>query len=148
MDSTLKTIRSTAIVLAIALMSWVMFSCEKEFNEEPNINITTPDSTGGELDTDSSGTFNGAYNLQGTFTVDETGININSDYQGTSAPGPVWYLSNNERSISGGLELGNSQKSGGAHKINTDKVADYDYLIMWCKPFSVFIGNGKIPKKN
>lgn len=140
-------------------MSWlkwyyvVLFSlflaCEKPTNDENFAITTVVDPITGEItkiDEDVVGILQGSYGVTGTFTVDGTGIHVNGDYKGTSAPGPVWYLSNDAKSIVGGVRLSNSPKGAGAHTIPTDVALDYNYLIMWCQPFSVWIANGKLKK--
>ena len=135
------TVLNKIALACLMLSSVTLIQCEKdEVTTEP-ATITPSEQTQGK-----GGILQGSYNLRGTFTASETGIQINSDYEGTTAPGPVWYLSNDSRSIVGGVSLGSSNKRGGAHMIKTTVALDYDYLIMWCDPFSVYIGGGRIPK--
>ena len=131
---------------ALALLSFILMTltvqCEKPTDSLPPGNQIAPS----EQNQGKGGLLQGSYNLQGTFTANETGIQINSDYMGTTAPGPVWYLSNNSRSIVGGVSLGTANKTPGAYMLKTTLALEYDYLIMWCDPFSVYIGGGRIPK--
>ncbi len=131
-------------ILLIIIGLLIAISCEKEENAilpGGTDNVTEPVGQMAEI-----GVFTGAYNLQGTFIVDGSGITINNDYQGTTAPGPVWYLSNNEKGVSGGVRLENARKGAGGYKIETNVALDYKYLVMWCQPFSVYIGHGIIKK--
>lgn len=130
-----------AVVLILLLSLSLLVGCEKE----PVSPIENPVGNNVEVvNTQEVGVFSGSYNLQGTFSVDGTGIHVNDDYQGTTAPGPVWYLSNSNKSIQGGVRIGSANKSSGRHTIATTQALDYEYLILWCDPFSVFIGNGKL----
>ena len=130
--------------LLLLLLTFAAMSCSKDSvgAQEP-----APVEPGSAISNEGgAGVLTGSYSIGGTFSVDAEGISFNEDYAGTTAPGPVWYLSNSSRSIVGGLSLGSSQKSSGAHRIATTAAAEYDYLIMWCQPFSVYIGGGEIPE--
>ena len=137
MDTVLNKIALACSMLLLVILT----QCEKEA-----VTTETPGITPSEQNQGKGGLLQGSYGLTGTFTANETGIQINSDYQGTSAPGPVWYLSNNSRSIVGGVSLGTANKTPGAYMLKTTLALEYDYLIMWCDPFSVYIGGGRIPK--
>ncbi len=142
-------------ILIIIIGLLIAVSCEKEENIIQVSTTVCKDASGTIVDCDDEnsvtpmaeiGVFTGAYNLQGTFIVDGSGITINNDYQGTTAPGPVWYLSNNQKGVSGGVRLENARKGAGGYKIETNVALDYKYLVMWCQPFSVYIGHGIIKK--
>jgi len=96
------------------------------------------------------GSFTGAYDIKGSFEVSQEGegivINILSDYaHDGGAPGPYLYLTNNINSIAGALEIGNVNDLG-AHEFDVLNVGllDYQYLVVWCKPFNIRIGYGEI----
>jgi len=94
-----------------------------------------------------------SYNLKGSFTLSEIEnsnnlkLSIESDYQAsTSLPGLYVYLSNNPNSIGSALEIGAVTIFNGAHSytINNKGINDYAYVLYWCKPFGVKVGDGKI----
>ncbi|PQJ69642.1 hypothetical protein [Polaribacter butkevichii] len=112
--------------------------------EVPNTNTNTPEVN--TIRTTSS------YNLQGSFTVSEIEntdnilIDIQSDYEATTAlPGLYVYLTNNPNSINGALEIGKVTVFKGEHSytINNQGINNYKYLLYWCKPFGVKVGDGK-----
>jgi len=91
------------------------------------------------------------YALEGDFTLDEidggVALNIADNYRTTDAlPGLYIYLTNNPNSTSGALEIGEVEVFAGAHTYEIPNVglADYDYVLYFCKPFRVKVGDGKI----
>ncbi|MCB0519046.1 MAG: Ig-like domain-containing protein [Lewinellaceae bacterium] len=116
--------------------------------------VTVADSTvippvvmtlGGEIKSTSS------YALKGSFEITESGsgilISIGSDYQASTAlPGLYVYLGNNRSSIANAKELQQVAVFNGAHSYQVDGVGlnDYQYLLYWCKPFNVKVGEGEI----
>ncbi len=139
------------IVLMGMLLSLSLTSCVKKealevvdvLVEQLEEDLTT---TGTLTPTGTVGTLSGSYGTGGSFTVTTDGIKFLGDWNGSTAPGPVIFLSNSRTSISNGVNLGPAQKSKGAWDIGTTQALDYEYLIIWCDPFSVYIGGGKIPK--
>lgn len=94
-----------------------------------------------------------SYLLQGGFTlskIENTNnllLSIDSNYRAsTSLPGLYLYLSNNPNSINGALEVGAVSVFQGAHSytIQNTGINDFSYLLYWCKPFSVKVGDGRI----
>ena len=92
-----------------------------------------------------------SYVLTGTFDLVEDGsnlqLNILGDYQASTAlPGLYLYLSNNRNSIANAYEVGAVQVFSGAHSytINNTGINDYDFLVYYCKPFNVKVGDGEI----
>lgn len=131
----------------LILFAILTIGCSKDdvVTDVTPITITNPDGTVEVVTDGMPGILSGAYGLQGEFTTSDSGIQI-TKYAGTTAPGPVWYLSNQSRSIAGGIRLGDAQKTAGAHTILTGEVANFTYLILWCEPFSQFIGFGQLGK--
>ena len=91
------------------------------------------------------------YALEGSFTLEVNGndliLSINSDYVASSSlPGLYLYLTNNPNSVNGALEVGPVVIFEGAHSytIENTGINDYEYLLYWCKPFSVKVGEGQI----
>lgn len=94
-----------------------------------------------------------SYVLEGDFTLSEIvdsqnlDLQIAQNYQASSSlPGLYLYLSNNPNSINGALEVGPVQVFSGAHsyELETVGINEYQYLLYWCKPFSVKVGHGEI----
>ena len=113
--------------------------------EEIENNLEKPESRTGIIKTTSS------YSLEGNFVITRSEgnltITIADDYTAsTSLPGLYVYLSNNPNSISGGLEIDAVTVFNGAHSYEIENVAitKYNYLLYWCKPFGVKVGQAKI----
>ncbi|MEW4922451.1 Ig-like domain-containing protein [Algibacter sp. 2305UL17-15] len=94
-----------------------------------------------------------SYTLQGDFTLSEIEnsnnlkLAIASNYEAsTSLPGLYVYLSNNPNSIGSALEIGAVSVFSGEHSYTIDNkgINDYSYVLYWCKPFGVKVGEGKI----
>ncbi len=92
-----------------------------------------------------------SYVLEGDFTIDSDDqggivIEFGEDYRAsTTLPGLYLYLSNNPNSINGAFEVGMVQVYSGAHTYEIDDVntSEYGYLLYFCKPFNVKVGDGK-----
>lgn len=92
------------------------------------------------------------YVLQGSFEVRKDGTNliidIFEDYEATSAlPGLYVYLSNNPSTTQGALEIGAVEVFKGAHSYTVGgdiALNQYQYLLYFCKPFNVKVGDGEI----
>lgn len=92
-----------------------------------------------------------SYLLEGSFEVfaTDTGIRIEiaGDYQASTAlPGLYVYLGNNPSSIANALELQAVTVFEGAHvyEVEGASLEQYDYLLYWCKPFGVKVGDGQM----
>ena len=94
-----------------------------------------------------------SYLLMGNFTISELEnsqnleLSIQENYQAsTSLPGLYLYLTNNPNSINDALEIGPVQIFNGAHtyEIENININQYSYLLYWCEPFSVKVGEGEI----
>lgn len=100
---------------------------------------------GGSIRTTSS------YVLEGTFTMSLTGgkviIEFAQDYKASrSLPGLYLYLTNNPNSVSNALEIGKVEVFEGIHSYTIEGIGldDYTYLLYYCKPFRVKVGDGQI----
>ncbi len=89
------------------------------------------------------------YVLEGAFTVQEVDgdllVEIAEDYKASTAlPGLYVYLSNNPNSIGGAHEIAAVSTFNGAHTYTIPNVGidDYKYLLYFCKPFNVKVGDG------
>ena len=92
-----------------------------------------------------------SYRLEGDFEIQQTDsdllINIADNYRASSAlPGLYIYLTNNPTTLSGALEISKVTIFSGAHQYTVPNVNinDYDYLLYYCKPFGVKVGDAKI----
>ena len=91
------------------------------------------------------------YELEGDFVLNEitngVSLEIAENYKASDAlPGLYIYLTNNPNSISDALEIGEVTVFEGAHTYEIDGVGlnDYDYVLYFCKPSRVKVGDGKI----
>ena len=91
-----------------------------------------------------------SYVLEGDFTVQEEDdnliVDIKSNYRASSSlPGLYIYLTNNPNSIANAYEVGRVDVFNGAHiyQIPGIRLNDYDYLLYYCKPFNVKVGDGQ-----
>ena len=91
------------------------------------------------------------YDLEGDFTITEDDntltIEIAENYVASSdLPGLYIYLTNNPNSISDALEIGEVTIFSGAHTYEVENVGlmDYDFILYFCKPFRVKVGDGEI----
>lgn len=93
-----------------------------------------------------------SYTLEGDFEIsidnsDHLLIEFADNYEASSSlPGLYLYLTNNPNTISGALEIGKVEVFKGAHSYTIEGVdiKEYDYLLYYCKPFSVKVGDGQI----
>lgn len=72
---------------------------------------------------------------------------IDENYEASRAlPGLYVYLSNNPNSTSDAFEIGRVEVFEGMHEYIIDDVGlfDYSYLLYYCKPFNVKVGDGEI----
>ncbi len=94
-----------------------------------------------------------SYQLEGDFTLRAAtagGLELalaDNFRASTSLPGLYLYLTNNPNTTQGGLEVGMVQVFSGAHTIaipGNVGLNDYKYLLYYCKPFNVKVGDGEI----
>ena len=95
------------------------------------------------------------YELGGSYVLkvheDENDIlrlSLGDDYvASTSLPGLYIYLGNNPNSVADAFEIGAVTVFQGAHFYDlpsTISIYDYSYILYWCKPFDVKVGEGQI----
>ena len=91
------------------------------------------------------------YTLEGAFTLQQNEnlleISIDESYRASSSlPGLYLYLSNNPNSIANALEVAAVEVFSGAHTYSIENVDidTYSYLLYYCKPFNVKVGDGQI----
>ena len=100
---------------------------------------------GGSIRTTSS------YTLEGNFTLmadgDDLVLEFGEDYVASSnLPGLYVYLTNNPSTTNNALEIGAVEIFEGAHSYRIDGVDinEYSFLLYFCKPFNVKVGDGNI----
>ena len=95
------------------------------------------------------------YELGGSYVLkihedenDVLRLSLGDDYvASTSLPGLYIYLGNNPNSIADAHEIGPVTVFQGAHFYDlpsTISIYDYSYILYWCKPFGVKVGEGQI----
>ena len=92
-----------------------------------------------------------SYELKGDFILkNEVGVlrlSFADNYKASTAlPGLYIYLTNNPSTISGAYEIGAVTKFEGAHSYdlpNSIGLMDYEYVLYFCKPFNVKVGDGQ-----
>ena len=95
------------------------------------------------------------YDLEGDFTLSELDgenegnllLEFGADYRADNGlPGLYVYLSNNPNSTNGAFEIAAVDIFSGAHDYLIEGVdlAEYRYVLYFCKPFNVKVGDGLI----
>lgn len=91
------------------------------------------------------------YTLKGEFEIvpegDKLIIKVADDYEASSTlPGLYLYLTNNPNSINDAVEISKVTTFSGAHEYEVSNIGinEYDYLLYYCKPFNVKVGDGPI----
>jgi len=100
----------------------------------------------GEITSTTSYLLKGSYSL---VALDDGGVKLSlgEDYEAdTNLPGLYVYLGNNPKSIADAHEIGPVTVFQGAHfyDLPTLDLYDYNYILYWCKPFGVKVGEGQI----
>ena len=94
-----------------------------------------------------------SYQLEGSYVLevqdnDVLRLSLGDDYKAsTSLPGLYIYLGNNPSSIADAYEIGAVTTFQGAHFYDLPEsigLYDYSYILYWCKPFGVKVGEGQI----
>lgn len=92
-----------------------------------------------------------SYALEGDFTLaEEAGVlklTFDDNYKASSAlPGLFVYLTNNPNTTAGAYEIGAVSVFDGAHSYDLPSsigIMDYEYVLYFCKPFNVKVGDGQ-----
>lgn len=92
------------------------------------------------------------YTLEGSFTFSKTDdgilLALGDDYKASSTlPGLYVYLSNNTNTTAQAYEIAAVKIFSGAHSYllpSSIGIKDYQYILYWCKPFNVKVGEAKI----
>ncbi len=91
------------------------------------------------------------YTLEGDFVLRQNGANaildIAENYRASSSlPGLYVYLTNNPNTTANAIEISAVDIFAGAHSFDIPNVDinDYEYVLYFCKPFNVKVGDGQI----
>lgn len=123
-----------------------------EIDLKETINVAVGLSTV-ESSNEKSGTIQttSSYALEGNFILKENGnhliLEFFEDYKASSAlPGLFVYLSNNRNSIANAYQISAVETFSGAHTYSIENIGinDYEFLLYFCKPFNVKVGDGEI----
>lgn len=155
-DTSLLTVDDTGLATGIAKGDAYLV-CEVEISDRPTVRDTAFVVIAGEtgmqnLATERTGTLRttSSYVLEGAFKLKEEGsglvLELESDYKASSSlPGLYVYLTNNPNSTNGAYEIGKVRTFSGSHSFDISGVNlnDFDYVLYFCKPFGVKVGDGK-----
>lgn len=91
-----------------------------------------------------------SYVLEGDFVLSDTGsglvLSFEDNFRASSGlPGLYVYLTNNPNTINGAIEIGPVTKFNGPVSYDVPSqvnIEDYGYVLMYCKPFVVKVGDG------
>ena len=119
---------------------------DEEDEEDDNGIVVAPQFFEGQIRTTSS------YTLKGNFRYEHNGtqiiLSLDDTYRASSSlPGLYLYLTNNPNSPEDGYEVGAVTVFAGAHSYNLPSsinLMDYKYLLYWCKPFRVKVGDAQL----
>jgi hypothetical protein len=107
--------------------------------------VISAEERSGQISTTSS------YELTGDFTIVLQGndlvVSFAENYEASTAlPGLYVYLTNNPNSIASALEVARVTTFSGEHTYTIPNVGikEYNYLLYYCKPFNVKVGDGEI----
>lgn len=116
-----------------------------EVEEEEDGIVTAPQFFEGQIRTTSS------YTLEGNFRYEYNGtqiiLSLDDTYRASSLPGLYLYLTNNPNSPEDGYEVGAVSVFSGEHIYTLPAsigLMDYKYLLYWCKPFRVKVGDAQL----
>lgn len=102
---------------------------------------------------DRTGTFQGlgGYTVKGKATLSggsgNLSLSFSSDFSADNGPGLVVYLTNANDNVTGASELGPLSNNSGVqtYDVPSDvEIADYDFVLIYCKPFGVPFGFAKL----
>ena len=121
-------------------------STDEEGEEVDNGIVVAPQFFEGQIRTTSS------YTLEGNFRYEHNGtqiiLSLDDTYRASSSlPGLYLYLTNNPNSPEDGYEVGAVSIFTGEHSYTLPAsigLMDYKYLLYWCKPFRVKVGDAQL----
>ena len=156
-NSTIITVDDTGLATALAegkanLTAEVLLGGQAPVSDAIEVVVSKEEVTGNPSE-ERSGAIRttSSYLLEGSFTLRQDGNDIVLEFAdnyraSTSLPGLYVYLTNNPSTSNNAFEIGRVETFEGAHSYRISGVGlnEYDYLLYWCKPFSVKVGDGEI----
>ncbi|MEP5614284.1 MAG: Ig-like domain-containing protein [Cyclobacteriaceae bacterium] len=135
----------TATIRVTAMSEQLMAETEITFSVSNQPTMLIVSERPGVIQTTSS------YLLSGDFVLrmegDDLMLDIADNYEAdTGLPGLFVYLSNNPNTISGAHEIAAVTTFSGEHSYTIPNAGlfDYNYVLYYCKPFNVKVGDGTI----
>ncbi len=146
------TINNNGLATAVSTGQVIITTSYKDATDEIILEATTNETTTNPLQRKTELQSVSSYPLSGTVTLtpNDQGLLLEfaDNFNTTSAlPGLYVYLSNNTNTFSGALEIGPVTKFSGSQSYqitDTDDLYKYSYVLFFCKPFVVPVGNGKL----
>jgi hypothetical protein len=150
-DATIVSINDTGLATALKKGSVMIKASYREIQTELTL-ITSDTTTSAPTERSTEVNTVSSYPLSGSVKLKVNGngliLEFADNFNTTSAlPGLYVYLSNNTNTISGALEVGAVTKFSGSQTYNISATGDlfkYNYVLFFCKPFVVPVGNGKL----
>ncbi len=136
----------SASITVSTLVSNTLISYSNFITVVEPVAVSTITSYSGSIQTKSS------YALEGGFTLSiregQLVLSLDKDYKASSSlPGLYVYLSNNRNTTSQAYEIAKVTVFQGAHEYilpSNIGLMDYQYILYWCKPFNVKVGEAVI----
>lgn len=135
----------TAQITAVGIYQGTMIEHSIDVDVSDETIVLNPGDRIGTLRSTSS------YLLKGTFILKEENseiiLELLDDYETTDVlPGLYIYLTNNPNTVNGAYEIGMVTVFEGSHSYNMGSqfgINSYKYVLYYCKPFSVKVGDGE-----
>lgn len=146
---------ATGVSLGTATITATLTTVEEALTitDDNTLEVTVGETEEGSVRFEGMITTTSSYQLEGSFVLetldnDILRLSLGDDYKASTAlPGLYIYLGNNPNSIVDAYEIGPVTVFEGAHFYDlpsTIGIYDYSYILYWCKPFGVKVGEGQI----
>ncbi|MEP1094403.1 MAG: Ig-like domain-containing protein [Cyclobacteriaceae bacterium] len=154
-DESIATVNATGILMGLAngTVTISVSATTGDLEGEAEITFTVSDQPTELVISERTGVIRttSSYVLSGDFLLrmegDDLMLDISDNYRAdTGLPGLFVYLSNNPNTISGAHEIAAVTTFSGEHSytISNAGLFDYNYVLYYCKPFNVKVGDGTI----
>ncbi len=146
---------ATGVSLGIATVTASLTTLEESLtiSNENSLEVTLGETEENPVRFEGTIASTSSYLLEGSYILevqdnDVLRLSLGDDYEAsTSLPGLYIYLGNNPNSIADAYEIGPVTVFQGAHFYDLPGsigLYDYNYILYWCKPFNVKVGEGQI----
>ena len=153
-DPTILSITPTGLATGLQKgMVFVKASLQENPEIRDSMEVFVASETVGNVVGERTGSLNttSSYALQGDFVLKEDRgslvLEFGDDYKASSAlPGLYLYMTNNPNTVTNSVEIGEVKVFNGAHSYeipSSVSIDEYEYLLYYCKPFNVKVGDGK-----